>query len=49
MLRYIGENEAADRFDAAILKVLNDADILTADLGGNASTMEVAQAVKNNL
>ena len=36
-------------FDAAILKVLNDADILTADLGGNASTMEVAQAVKNNL
>ena len=49
MLRYIGENEAADRFDAAILKVLNDADILTADLGGNASTMEVAQAVRNNL
>ncbi len=49
MLRYIGENEAADRFDAAILKVLNDADILTADLGGKASTMEVAQAVKNNL
>ena len=49
MLRYIGENEAADRFDAAILKVLNDANILTADLGGNASTMEVAQAVKNNL
>ncbi len=49
MLRYIGENGAADRFDAAILKVLNDADILTADLGGNASTMEVAQAVRNNL
>ena len=49
MLRYIGENEAADRFDAAILKVLDDANILTADLGGNASTMEVAQAVKNNL
>ena len=49
MRRYIGENEAADRFDAAILKVLDDANILTADLGGNASTMEVAQAVKNNL
>lgn len=49
MLRYIGENEAADRFDAAILKVLNDANVLTADLGGNATTMEVAQAVKNNL
>ena len=49
MLRYIGENEAADKFDAAILKVLNDANVLTADLGGNASTMEVAKAVKNNL
>jgi 3-isopropylmalate dehydrogenase len=49
MLRYIGENDAADRFDAAILKVLNDANVLTADLGGSASTMEVAQAVKDNL
>ncbi|WP_407377298.1 isocitrate/isopropylmalate family dehydrogenase [Methanobrevibacter sp.] len=49
MLRYIGENEAADKLDAAILKVLNDANILTGDLGGNASTMEVAQAVKDYL
>ena len=49
MLRYIGEIEAADKFDAAILKVLNDANVLTGDLGGNVSTMEVAQAVKNNL
>ena len=49
MLRYIGENEAADKFDAAILKVLNDGNILTGDLGGTASTMELAQAVKNNL
>ena len=49
MLRYIGENEAADRFDAAILKVLNDGNILTGDLGGTASTIELAQAVKNNL
>lgn len=49
MLRYIGENEAADKFDAAILKVLNDGNVLTGDLGGSASTMELAQAVKNNL
>ncbi|MBQ7929220.1 MAG: NAD-dependent isocitrate dehydrogenase [Methanobrevibacter sp.] len=49
MLRYIGENEAADKFDAAILKVLNDGNILTGDLGGSASTMELAEAVKNNL
>ena len=49
MLRYLGENQAADKFESAILKVLNDANILTGDLGGNASTMEVAEAVKNNL
>ena len=49
MLRYLGENEAADRFDAAILKVLNDANVLTGDLGGSATTMELAAEVKNNL
>ena len=49
MLRYIGENENADKLDAAILKVLNDANILTCDLGGSATTMELANAVKNNL
>lgn len=49
MLRYIGEIEAADRLDAAILKVLTDANILTGDLGGSATTMELAEAVKNNL
>lgn len=49
MLRHLGENEAADRFDNAILKVFSDANILTGDLGGSATTMEVAEEVKNNL
>lgn len=49
MLRYLGENEAANRFDGAILKVLNEADILTGDLGGSATTMELSEEVKNNL
>ena len=49
MLRYLGENEAAERFEAAILKVLTDANILTGDLGGSATTMELAGEVKNNL
>ena len=49
MLRHLGENEAADRFDNAILRVLSDASILTGDLGGSATTMEVAEEVKNNL
>lgn len=49
MLRYLGENDAADKFDAAILKVLSEGKTLTGDLGGSATTMEVTQAVKNAL
>jgi len=49
MLRYLGENEAADKFEAAILKVLKDANTLTGDLGGLATTTEIALEVKNNL
>ena len=49
MLRYLGENDAADKFDAAILKLLNDANTLTGDLGGNASTMDVAGEVIKNI
>ena len=49
MLRYLGENEAADKFDAAILKVLEEGKTLTGDLGGSATTMEVANAIKDAL
>lgn len=49
MLRYINENEAADKVESAILKVLTDANVLTGDLGGSATTTELAEAVKNNL
>ena len=47
MLRYLGENEEADKFDAAILKVLSEGKTLTGDLGGSATTIEVAQAIKD--
>lgn len=49
MLRYLGENEAANKFDAAILKVLNEGKTLTNDLGGSSTTIEVAQAIKDSL
>ena len=49
MLRYLGENEKADRFENAILKVLNDANKLTGDLGGSATTSELTNEVINNL
>ena len=47
MLRYLGENESADKLDSAILKVLTEAKVLTGDLGGSATTMEVAEEIKN--
>lgn len=49
MLRYLGENEAANKFDAAILKVLNEGKTLTIDLSGSSTTIEVAQAIKDSL
>ena len=49
MLRYLGENNEADRFDKAILKVLKEGKTLTGDLGGNSSTIEIAETIKNYL
>lgn len=49
MLRHLGENAAADKFDAAILKILNQGNVLTEDLGGSSSTMEITLEIKKNL
>ncbi len=49
MLRYLNENEEADKFENSILKVLTDGEVLTADLGGNATTTEMAEIIKNSL
>ena len=45
MLDHFGETDAADRVNAAALRVLNDGDTLTADLGGDATTQQVGDAV----
>ena len=49
MLNYLEEFEAEERLNNAILKVLNKAETLTPDLGGNSSTMEVCEAVISEL
>ena len=49
MLNYLGEYEAEERLNSAILNVLNEAKTLTPDLGGSSSTMEVTEAVKKAL
>ncbi|MBR0270979.1 MAG: NAD-dependent isocitrate dehydrogenase [Methanobrevibacter sp.] len=45
MLRYLNENESADKLDNAIIKLLSDGKVLTGDLGGNATTEDVANEI----
>ncbi|HVG28549.1 MAG TPA: isocitrate dehydrogenase (NAD(+)) [Pyrinomonadaceae bacterium] len=45
MLRHLGEREAADRVEQAMLKVFRDGEVRTRDIGGAAKTMEFAEAI----
>ena len=49
MLNYLKEYDGEERLNNAILEVLNEGKTLTPDLGGNASTSEVAEAIINAL
>lgn len=49
MLRFIGQEAAADTVDKAVLKVLEAGDTITSDLGGGATTSEVGDAVLSAL
>src|SRR3954462_2264117 len=45
MLRYIGEREAADRVENAMLAVFTEGKVRTRDIGGTAKTAEFADAI----
>ncbi len=49
LLRYIGENQAADRIDHALTAVLSEQKHVTRDLGGTAGTREMTQAIVDKL
>ena len=49
MLRYMNETEKAAQIENAVLKTLENGDILTVDLGGSASTKELTAAIIKNL
>jgi 3-isopropylmalate dehydrogenase len=49
MLDYLEETEEARRMENAIVKVLAEGKVVTQDLGGNASTMEMAAEVRRVL
>ncbi|MGH2929953.1 MAG: isocitrate/isopropylmalate family dehydrogenase, partial [Solirubrobacteraceae bacterium] len=45
MLRHLGDDANAGRIEGAIAAVCARGEVLTADLGGSASTAEVTQAI----
>jgi len=45
MLRHLGEREAADRVEKAMLRVFREGQVRTRDIGGTARTNEFARAV----
>ena len=45
MLRYIGQGQAADRIDKALTKVLAAGRDITRDLGGEAGTRRMSEAI----
>lgn len=49
MLDYLDENEAAHKLEDALVEVLREGKIVTKDLGGSSSTMEMASEVRKKL
>jgi len=45
MLRHIGERDAAEKIETAMLKVFKEGKVRTRDIGGHASTSEFAEAI----
>jgi isocitrate dehydrogenase (NAD+) len=45
MLRYLGERDAAQKIETAMLKVFADGRVRTRDIGGTAHTVEFAEAI----
>jgi isocitrate dehydrogenase (NAD+) len=45
MLRHIGERDAAEKVETAMLKVFEEGRVRTRDIGGDAKTMEFAEAI----
>jgi len=49
MLRYLGEEEKANRLEKAVAQVIGEGDTVTYDLGGTATTSQMAKAIIKNL
>lgn len=49
MLKYINQKDCAQKIENALLKVIKEGKVLTADLNGNSSTKEFTQEIIKNI
>ncbi|NCF82743.1 MAG: isocitrate/isopropylmalate dehydrogenase family protein, partial [Proteobacteria bacterium] len=49
MLDWLGETEAAQRIEDAVGAVVRGSEVQTYDMGGSASTLEMAEAIADKL
>ncbi len=49
MLDYLEEHDAARTLENTLIEVLSEGKVVTQDLGGNASTMEMAAEIRNKI
>jgi isocitrate/isopropylmalate dehydrogenase len=49
MLDWLGEGDRAKKIDAAVAAVIREGSVRTYDMGGDASTLQMAQAVSDRL
>jgi isopropylmalate/isohomocitrate dehydrogenase-like protein len=49
MLDYLGEKEAAAKIEKAVMSVLSEGKVRTADLGGSATTSEMSDAIASKI
>ncbi len=49
MLKYLGEKEAAAKVERALAEVIREGRVVTCDLGGSASTSEMAEAIVDKM
>ena len=49
MLRHLGEEAAADMIESAIAAVLARGNVRTPDIGGNASTSDLGEAIADEI
>jgi 3-isopropylmalate dehydrogenase len=49
MLDWLGETEKGTRLEHAVADVIKDGNVRTYDMGGTASTTDIANAIANKL